>query len=258
MTEGQAGTAGSGDYYARRLATEAYRRSREEKAAVIAHLLEPYLRPDARLADIGTGTGIMKKALEAELGKRIWGFELDVPFVVERDGVVGADGCKLPVRDGSFDLVILNHIYEHVPDPRALFAETRRILAPGGHAYVSAGSRWAVMEPHYRLPFLSWLPRPMANGYLRLSGRATSYEGVRFLGYKGLKRAMEASGLIVHDITERALDELLSPERGAAWRPAWSALRRLPTPLRRGLLRASPQWFIMLERPASAPNRAGA
>lgn len=250
---GQAGTAGSDDYYARRVSSPEYRESRVDRAKVILHLVgERFVAAD-RIADIGSGTGIMKTALEVESGKTLYGFELDVPFVVDRARVIGADACRLPAGGGTFDLVLLNHIYEHVGDQQALFREAWRVLAPGGVAYVSAGSRFAVMEPHYRLPFLSWLPRRTADRYLRASGRGESYEGVRFLTYGALMKLMIAPGFEVRDITEQALRELLSPDRGPGWRPAWGVLSRMPGAWRRGLLRVgSPQWFFLLVKPTES------
>lgn len=246
----EAGTAGSGDYYAQHVASAEYRSSRRARAEAIARLIGPRITASERIADVGTGTGIIKKTLETTFNKFILGFELDIPFVVEREGVVAADGCRLPVRDETFDLVLLNHIYEHVPEPAALFRETWRVLRPGGAAYVSAGSRLAVMEPHYRLPFLSWLPREAADLYLRASGRGTTYEGVRFLTYAPLVRLMRAPGFEVRDITTTALRELLGPDRAAHWRRAWAVLRSLPGGLRDGLLKwGSPQWFFLLEKP---------
>jgi SAM-dependent methyltransferase len=246
----EAGTAGSGDYYARRVSSPAYRASRIAKAEVVARLLGSRLDAAERIADVGTGTGIIKKELERRTSKFIVGFELDIPFVVEKSGVVAADGCRLPVPDASFDLVLLNHIYEHVPDPGRLFREAWRVLRPGGAAYVSAGSRFAVIEPHYRLPFLSWLPRRAADLYLRASGRGGTYEGVRFLAYRPLVRLMRAPGFEVRDITQTALRELLGPDRGGRWRLVWAVLRRMPRRVRREILtRGSPQWFFILEKP---------
>ena len=249
---GVAGTAGSGDFYARRIATAEYRASRRDRAHVILQLLGDEFSAAGAIADIGSGTGIMKNALEEGSGKYIMGFELDIQFIVERTRVIGADACRLPVRDGVFDLVLLNHLYEHVRDQAGLFREVWRVLAPGGSAYVSAGSRLAVMEPHYRLPFLSWLPRRAADRYLRATGRGETYEGVRFLTRGPLLRLMSAPGFEVTDITERALHELLGPDRGAAWRPLWEGLKRLPAGVRGRVMSASPQWFFLLKKPGQA------
>jgi len=116
---------------------------------------------------------------------------------------------------------------------------------------VTAGSRLALIEPHYRLPFLSWLPRPLATAYLRLSGRGSSYEGIRFLTYRPLTACMRAAGFLVHDITERAIDELLERTWGAPWTSIWDRSGSVGGRGRSALLRvASPQWFFLLEKPA--------
>ena len=165
--------------------------------------------------------------------------------------MVRGDVLRLPFASGSLDFAMLNHLYEHVSDPGLLFRETYRVLRPGGRAYVTAGSRYAVIEPHYRLPFLSWLPTGAAGAYLRATGRGRSYDDIRFLTHRPLTRLMRAAGFIVHDITERAIDDLIRVAWGEAWARAWNTVRRIPASARESLLRAgSPQWFFLLERPA--------
>ena len=78
------------------------------------------------------------------------------------------------MADGSVDVCVFNHIYEHVVDPDAVMAELHRVLADERVLYLGLGNRLGVMEPHYRLPFLSYLPRPMADRYMRVTGRATT------------------------------------------------------------------------------------
>jgi SAM-dependent methyltransferase len=42
----------------------------------------------------------------------------------------------LPLRDDWFDLVVCNHVLEHVPDDRQAMRELYRVLSPGGRAIV--------------------------------------------------------------------------------------------------------------------------
>lgn len=248
-----AGHAGArGDAYDRRVRSAAYREERSAKAAVILHLCASHLSAAGRLADMGSGTGLVKKELERKTGKCIFGFELDRSFIEVSERTAVADVTDLPTRAETFDFLLLNHLYEHVEDQQGLFREAYRVLRPGGWAYVSAGNRLAVMEPHYRLPFLSWLPRGLADRYLRWTGRGRRYEGIRFRTRGSLERAMTGPGFRVHDLTERAVT-LVDTSRGSLWRAARRVLRSMPAPVRGALLHwASPQWFFLLEKPRSA------
>src|SRR3546814_9833619 len=75
-----------------------------------------------------------------------------------------SDVCSsdlLPFADDSFDVVLSNHVIEHVgeqPEQLAHLSELRRVLTPGGIGYLAVPNRWMLVEPHYRLAFLSWWP----------------------------------------------------------------------------------------------------
>jgi len=45
---------------------------------------------------------------------------------------VKADICDLPFEDGAFDVVLCNHVLEHIPDDTKAMKELYRILKPGG------------------------------------------------------------------------------------------------------------------------------
>jgi SAM-dependent methyltransferase len=53
------------------------------------------------------------------------------PYV---SGVMRGDVTALPFPAGSFDLVVCNHVLEHVPDDRMAMRELKRVLAPEGSA----------------------------------------------------------------------------------------------------------------------------
>jgi hypothetical protein len=43
-------------------------------------------------------------------------------------------------------------------DQRHHLSEVRRVMNPTGIGYIAVPNRWMLVEPHYRLAFLSWLP----------------------------------------------------------------------------------------------------
>jgi SAM-dependent methyltransferase len=52
-----------------------------------------------------------------------------------------ADGEALPFREGSFDLVYAHGVVQYTTDDRALVAECRRVLKPGGVAIFQVYNR---------------------------------------------------------------------------------------------------------------------
>lgn len=89
------------------------------------------------------------------------------------------DSTQLPFPDASFDVVLTNHVIEHVGDKTAQMHhlhEVRRVLKAGGVAYLAVPNRWMLVEPHYKLAFLSWLPRRMRSRYLAWRRKVPFYD----------------------------------------------------------------------------------
>jgi SAM-dependent methyltransferase len=49
-----------------------------------------------------------------------------------REGIVKVDAEAMPFEDGRFDLIVANHLLEHVHHPERALAEFHRCLVPGG------------------------------------------------------------------------------------------------------------------------------
>ncbi|MFB9393076.1 class I SAM-dependent methyltransferase [Streptomyces coeruleoprunus] len=90
----------------------------------------------ARVADVGTGTGIAARELQ-ERGARVVGVEpgagMAAQFRRELPGVplVRGDGNRLPLADGSLDLVTYAQSW-HWTDPAHAVPSALRALRPGG------------------------------------------------------------------------------------------------------------------------------
>ncbi|MGA8362947.1 MAG: class I SAM-dependent methyltransferase [Solirubrobacteraceae bacterium] len=90
------------------------------------------LRP-ARTLEIGCGDGALLCELrERRFGGRLEGVEITRAAVEiargrpQIDTVELYDGVRLPAGDGEYELGIVSHVLEHVPDPPALLAEAAR------------------------------------------------------------------------------------------------------------------------------------
>ena len=109
--------------------------ARSKADHVMALCARAGLRPGS-VVEIGCGDG----ALLAELGARglapvLDGFELSPPAaeLARARGIPGArrieayDGEQVPAADGAYDLAILSHVLEHVPEPAPLLREAARV-----------------------------------------------------------------------------------------------------------------------------------
>ncbi len=156
-------------------------------------------------ADVGCSAGFIADELAGAGAARTYGVDIDVPGLRaartrfgDHVQFVCSAGEALPFPDASLDVVVFNHIYEHVVDPDAVIADVKRVLKPDGVLYLGLGNRLGVIEPHYKLPFLSYLPPAAADRYVRAFGRADSYYE-RFRTRRGLQRLL--AGWYVVDYT---------------------------------------------------------
>lgn len=211
---------------------------RRTKAAKITRVLQHfYGREDLSGLtglDVGCSTGFTAAEL-ARSGVDVVGLDIDVPglgFAADRFGeqvrFLCADGTALPFPDHSIDIVVFNHIYEHVVDPDSVMAEIRRVLAPAGAAYLGFGNRLGVIEPHYRLPFLSWLPARLADRYVATTGRAPHYYE-RFRTRPALRRmcgdltVWDYTYTILSDAEEFRAEDMVPPRLRRAPSVLWRA-----------------------------------
>lgn len=89
--------------------------------------------------------------------------------------------CRLPFVDGAFDVVLCNHVIEHVPDLTGALSELSRVLSPAGLLIVGVPNEGCVLAR-------------LRNQVIQPSiGRTTDH--VQFFTERTLCDALEASGL---------------------------------------------------------------
>ncbi len=162
---------------AHELADEDGRLQKAEKIRAVLKQEGISLDDSPRILDIGCSFGLILRRLVSDTGFGV-GIDMDQSVMKEHVGkaaYVCADAETLPFRRDCFDVVICNHVYEHTDNPEEMLAEIERVLTPAGVCYFAGPNKFDLIEPHYSLPFLSWLPRTLADRYLRLAGRGESY-----------------------------------------------------------------------------------
>ena len=218
--------------------------SRRHKALKIERLLG--LRAGdspIRMLEIGCGSGGISHYFATHPSLRC---EVQAVDVHDSRLVMGGyafalvEGVALPFADESFDVVISNHVVEHVGPAcaqREHLRELHRIMAPGGIAYLAVPNRWMLVEPHYHLAFLSWLPRSWRSAWLRLWRRGEYYD-CEPLSLPVLECLLREGAL---DFRNRGIEALRATfEIERAGRASTRLLARVPDALLRPFVAAIP------------------
>ena len=248
--------------YSEQMAAMRDESARRRKAAKILAVLRHVLGRDdlsgLRVADIGCSQGFIADELAAAGAEETYGVDIDVPGLSvaqqrfgERVRFVCAAGEALPLADASVDVAVFNHIYEHVVDPEAVLADIRRVLKPDGVLYLGLGNRLGIIEPHYKLPFLSYLPQGAADRYVRAFGRADHYYE-QYRTRPGLRRL-----LADWHVLDYTLPVLAAPAAFAGDDQVPGPVSRLPEPALAAMLPLLPT-YLWVASPSALEARGPA
>ncbi len=98
---------------------------RHRLLSLLFDLRPELLRPGASVLHIAPESMLVRR-LRAGAARYVGG-DLHAEF-----GPAALDVLDLPFAPASFDVVLCNHVLEHVPDDRRAMAELRRVMRPGG------------------------------------------------------------------------------------------------------------------------------
>lgn len=160
------------------------------------------------VADVGSGYG----ATAAALAQRVRSVVAYEPSAALHQEAIASGQLQTPplpryvnagVQDipsrQAFDVVVLDNVYEHLPDHRQALLRLFGCLKDGGVVFLLVPNKLWPWEAHYGLPFLSWLPLPLASRYLRASGRGRDYTDASYAPtYWSLARELRHAGFEVN------------------------------------------------------------
>lgn len=177
-------------------------------------ILKQYKKNDAKVLDLGVGIGFTLSFLAQAFPNSI-GCDVDNTAIKATEEILKVikvsvpvvlyDGIKLPFADNSFDIVTAIEVVEHVDNRDFFLKEIKRVLKKDGILHITTANKWWPYEPHFKLLFLSYLPKKWADVYVRLLRRGDSYQNIGLPSYKSFRK-MVGKYFKVKDITLQIIE----------------------------------------------------
>jgi ubiquinone/menaquinone biosynthesis C-methylase UbiE len=165
---------------------------RLEKAKKIESVLMDFLSQgitNKKILDIGTGNGEIAEHFSGE--NVVYSVDIQDQRINTDSGVIFArvNSEILPFSDNFFDIVISNHVIEHISNPKLHLQEIKRVLIMKGVCYLATPNRLFPWEAHYNLWFIHYLGMKYYDSYLKKRNLHNGY--LQLTDYFTLKRMLK-------------------------------------------------------------------
>jgi len=160
-------------------------------------------RPRAAL-EVGPGSGIYLPVLAAAFD-RVVASDVEPEFLEHARSLAGIHGNIFTVEDdiqasalpeATFDLILCTEVIEHIANSKAVLANIRRLLKPGGMLILSTPQRYSLLEIAARAAFL-----PGVIDIVRVIYRepiiATGH--INLMTARALRRELEQAGFVINE-----------------------------------------------------------
>lgn len=154
------------------------------KAKKIESVLNDYLNKKVtnfKILDIGAGDGFISSYFITKKNK-VTCVDIEDQRIEKKAKFFKVISSKLSFKSDEFDIVISNHVIEHIKNQKLHLEEIRRVLKKDGVCYIATPNWNFPVEPHYKLPLIHYLPQKAFVKILKITKLYT--ESLYLLSYK--------------------------------------------------------------------------
>lgn len=98
----------------------------------IAAVRRACISKEANILDVGCGTGYLLQDMHYLGFQRLVGLDPHIEGDIEHPGGIRIHRCSIAEMEGSFDVIMLHHSFEHMDNPLSVMQHLARLLAPQG------------------------------------------------------------------------------------------------------------------------------
>lgn len=145
---------------------ENYKTFADVRAQLVFEILAQFTEvANSRVLDFGCGEGATARLFQSK-GAKVMAYDIrsDTASYFADSGVEFFSGDLSELfAQNKFEVVILQDVLEHVPDPRETMQWIRGSLSTNGLVYISTPNRFSILnffsDPHWNLPGVALFPR---------------------------------------------------------------------------------------------------
>jgi len=163
-------------------------------------------KPGDRVMDVGCCTGGALEAFKA-VGCTVQGCDYNESYMaVGRDkGLDLRHGSIDQFEEKAFDLVIMNHVFEHFAHPLQQLERLKRVIKPGGHLFIAVPGVFSIIETYGSPDFY------VQNAHVFHYTKQTLARTVARAGFSLVTADERVYGLFVNDGKGMGVDALFDP-----------------------------------------------
>lgn len=164
------------------------------------------------LLDIGTGNG----EIANHLGQQFNVTSIDINDqrqIVSGYNFIQVNNETIPLPDNSIDIIVSNHVVEHMENVKLHLSEIHRVLQDDGIIYLATPNRSWPFEVHYKIWILHYLPYSWFHFLLKIFRKYK--EDVKLLSWWQIKK-MAKNKFIVEECSSQITKNPIDYEMNAS------------------------------------------